>query len=468
MSYAPRRDFPRIVLALHVVFIFGFVGFANSQGLQTSPYSVPSMLRGPAGGGADGPGTLPITSGMLRDILPLIPNLQFGYFYNFGSNIRSDRATIDYIRPFRLSACSVIFGEAHAEFSDFWKTVQGSPNNRVDMSFGGGYRRMLGNATLVGINSFYDTARLSGAWYSSGSLGLEMAAELPGNDAIDLNFNWYGNLFQGSIIRNAFRQGPTNWDFQVGYSHELWNGGPDLRLSGTGYRFDTGRGIYGLNGAAELKSRDGVFVLRYAAGNDQINQTYHTVGATVNVGFEPERLLVGEMPFTMPEPIFKSPRNLFAWLSRSLSTVRNFSQPASVLIAQQSRTTGGSVTPSLTATATFGTPLSAGAGGFANLSPNVNFSDLGEYGTVTITFTPAPPNATGASNIRLASDTGALTVAPPSISQGQTTLILTRAGHSDWFGGVFSGSRFTRFGVRNGTGAPSATWQPTVTVTWTP
>ncbi len=83
-----------------------------------------------------GSGSLYLSEGMLRGILPLIPNLQFGYLYDFGNNrVSSGRFTADYLLPFSLSPDSMIFGEAHTEFQDFWKTR--SFNNRVDMSFGG-------------------------------------------------------------------------------------------------------------------------------------------------------------------------------------------------------------------------------------------------------------------------------------------------------------------------------------------
>ena len=231
----------------------------------------------------------------------------------------------------------MLFGEAHTEFQSFWKTNNGF-NSRVDVSLGGGYRTILRNSTLVGINGFYDTSRLGGTWYSSGSAGLEMAALLPGNDAIDLNFNWYGRLFDSNVIRNAFRFGPSNYDFQAGYSHELWNRGPDLRLSATGYMFNIGTSVYGWNAGAELKSRDGMFVLKYDVGHDQVNQTYQTVGGFVNVGFQLENMLKGESPFTRPEPIFKSPRNLWYMLTQTVK--RDWHQPATIVVNRPSGCTG--------------------------------------------------------------------------------------------------------------------------------
>lgn len=221
-----------------------------------------------------------------------------------------------------LGSDSAVFGEAHGEFTNFWKTVQrlfrssntisaqSSLNERTDLSFGGGYRTILNENMLLGVNSFFDTTKLGSRWYSSGSLGFEYAAILPGNDALDLSFNWYGNLFNRNVLANAFRRGPQNFDFEAGYSQELWNGGPDLRLNATGYRFSSGSGVYGMRGGAELKSRDGRFSVKYEAADDRINGTYHTVGAFVNVGFQLSKALDGESPLVMPEPIFRSPRNI--------------------------------------------------------------------------------------------------------------------------------------------------------------
>ena len=328
-----------LILCLQIVALLMVVGSAHAQGLRTSPYSAPSVLRGaPAGGagldltpsnslgllgsslcGADAVSSLYVSNGLLRDILPLIPNLQIGYLYNFGPNVRSGRFTADYLAPFVLSQDSVVFGEAHTEFQSFWNTP--GFNNRVNVSLGGGDRAILRDNTLIGVNGFYDTARLGGIWYPSGSVGVEMAALLPGNDAVDLNFNWYGKLFNGNVIRNALRYGTCNFDAEAGYSHELWEGGPDLRLKITGYQFDAGARIDGYNAGAELKTRDGVLSLKYEVGNDKINGAYQTVGGFLNVGFRVDMLFKGESPFEFPEPIFKSPRNLRKFLVRSV--VRN-------------------------------------------------------------------------------------------------------------------------------------------------
>ncbi len=343
-------------LFLSFLLIFGLISSVAGQGVPQSPYRAPSVLRGgldlapsnplglpgSTGGLPRGSDSIFLSPALLEGILPPIPNLEIGYLYNFGSRVQSTRFTLDYVLPVDLSEDSALFGEAHSEWHNFWKTVRGliigyytlpggpnAPDTRADISLGGGYRRLFHQNCLIGINGFYDASWLGGNWYSSGSVGGEMVALLSGNDALDLNFNWYGNLLSAWTLRNAFRKGPSNYDFEVGYSHELWDGGPDLRLKATGYKFSIGSNPYGWNAGAEVTSRNGAFSLKCETGHDRINNTYHTVGGFVNVGLQLERLLSGESPFVMPEPIFRSPRNLRRWLSRKVR--RNWFQPASVV-----------------------------------------------------------------------------------------------------------------------------------------
>lgn len=274
-----------------------------------------------------------ITPELFRDFLPYIPNLQAGYLCNFGNSVSSGRLTLDYVLPIPLDDfSSAVFGEAHTEFQDFWKAVTGGANNRLDLSVGGGYRTLFNQHLLVGLNGFYDAARLGSRWYDSGGLGLQMEALIAGNDAMDLNFNWYGNLFNADVLASAFKRGPCNFDFQAGYSHELYPGGPDLRLNMTGYKFSSAGGVYGLRAGAELKTRDGMFSIKYEAAHDRINGAYHSVGGLINMGLKLERLLHGESPFVRPEPIFRSPRNLRRLLSQPVR--RQYYQPASVVVSR--------------------------------------------------------------------------------------------------------------------------------------
>jgi hypothetical protein len=329
------QRFYRVVVFVSLVVCISPL-LALSQGIQQSPYSaadavrrnIPSIaadltpsnplgLPGSSAVGLRGSDTISISSGMFQGILPTIPNLQLGYNYTFGPRFRTGTASIDYLVPFKLGGDSTVYGEAHGEFQSLSIAQPGSPNNSVELCLGGGYRRMFGSHTMLGVHSFFDTTKLYGVWYSSGSVGAEMAALVAGHDAIDLNFNWYGKSAGASSLSNSLGYNPAtggdgfgnaNFDFQAGYSHELYDGGPDLRLSITGYKFDADSDVYGYYAGAELKSRDGVFVVKYDVGYDNTNQTYQSVGAFMNIGFQLENLVAGTSPFVMPKPVFQSPR----------------------------------------------------------------------------------------------------------------------------------------------------------------
>ena len=127
----------RSILVLLVVLAFALAGLVYAQGVQTSPYSNPSLLRGLSGTGGTnlappspfaapssraGSNTAAVSNGMFQGILPPIPNLQFGYLYQFGNNVSAGRGTVDYLLPYSLNKNSVLFGEAHSEFQNFWNT----------------------------------------------------------------------------------------------------------------------------------------------------------------------------------------------------------------------------------------------------------------------------------------------------------------------------------------------------------
>ncbi len=140
-----RRCLPLFILALSFLLIPLLFTSSVAQGLQTSPYSAANEVRrGLSPGGPDllgprGSDTIPISSGLFPGLLPRIPNLELGYIYSFGPDVRAGCATVDYLMPIKLGSDSTIFGEAHAEFQSFWQARSGGTNNRVDLSFGGGY-----------------------------------------------------------------------------------------------------------------------------------------------------------------------------------------------------------------------------------------------------------------------------------------------------------------------------------------
>ena len=335
-------------------------GGTRGSGLDLAP-SNPFGMPGTTAGLPQGSNSLYLNSGMFRDIIGPISNLEIGYLYQFGNKIRTGRLTLDYVLPATVWDSQGVFAEAHGEFTNFWQTIQrlfshsstdywnqggmdytrsmtltrsesGYPE-RIDLSFGGGYRKLLSDTLMLGVNAFYDTTKLGSRWYGSGGLGFEMATLGAGNDLVELTFNYYGDIFQGrNSIVNAFRNGAGNFDVEIGYSHELGEGGPDLRLKLTGYQFDVGSKIYGWNGGAEITSRNGMFSVKAEAGRDEINGTYYTIGGFANVGLQLANLVRGESPFTAPEPIFQSPRNLRKVLTQKVR--RNWHQPATVVVAR--------------------------------------------------------------------------------------------------------------------------------------
>jgi hypothetical protein len=316
------------VLPFLLLFAMFLSTFVCAQGVPEFP-----DRRNPSNdcGCSRGDDGIALSSGMLSPFLPKIPNLELGYLYYFGNNVRTGRFTADYVLPFHLSCDSVLFGEAHAEGWDFRKrqdALIAGTSNRVDLSFGGGYRRMLGPNTLVGVNGFYDASRVFNTWRSSGGVGLEYAANVAGDDAVDLNFNWYGNLFNRDVLINAFRNKGGSFDVEAGYSHALFDHALDLRLKLVGYQFDIGTRVWGWRGGADLTTRNGMFTLRYEYGHDRIDGDYNTIGGFATVGFQLENLLYGESPITFPEPVFRSPRDLRRLLG--LKVKRNWHQPTAV------------------------------------------------------------------------------------------------------------------------------------------
>ncbi|MFC1835065.1 hypothetical protein ACFL2Q_10055 [Thermodesulfobacteriota bacterium] len=238
-----------------------------------------------------------------------IPNLRAGYVHYSGKNRRDGYLTLDYILPIRLEANSIVFGHAHSEFQIASQKSSARFHDNVFLAMGGGYRSVLGGKIVVGVNGFCDLTQFGNEWLSSGGAGLEMAFLIHGHDALDMNFNWYGDLSDNDLVINEFRDGYANYELQVGYSHQLYHEGPDLRLYGAGYKFDDETGVWGWQAGVELKSPDGVLSLKGETAYDPVNESYQSVSAFVNLGFRIENLLRGKNPISVPERIFNSPRN---------------------------------------------------------------------------------------------------------------------------------------------------------------
>lgn len=356
-------------LVVATILLSGASSFTGAQVPEKGFSGIPSgylPATAPSGGALLRPGVdevpgssegITISSALFRDWMPKIPNLQLGFSYAWANRLRQTRWSADYILPLPLRPREVLVGEAHGEYmefgtspswvpflNNFWRQGPPGTHYRVDLSLGVAYRRMIGDDLLVGANTFYDTTRLFGIWRSSGSVGLEMAANGPGDSALDLTVNYYANVYQaynsrGSVfptfnIIDGLRTGRGNLDVEAGFSRPLLDRSVDLRLKLTGYQLDLGnQRKYGWQTGFDLTSADGLVRLSVEYGHDGVYGNYGQVGGYLNVGTRWENLLVGQNPFVMPAPVFKSPRNLARLLTQPVH--RNWQKPFSVITNPQ-------------------------------------------------------------------------------------------------------------------------------------
>ncbi len=325
---------------------------ARPQALDLAP-SRPLALPGASGpqfgGGSE---SIPFSSEMVKNLLPVIPNLQFGFNYLFGRNLSQSWWSADYLLPLTLSTSDIVFAEAHLDSSNsastggfpflnnFWKQGPAGLQNRIDLSVGLGFRKFISENVLVGVYGFYDSTRLTGNWRSAGSLGFQAAVNGPGDSAVDLNFNYYSDSYvgydsRGSVLPTfnmfgAIAEGRGNYDFEAGASQPLFDRAYDLRVKLAGYQYDMGNSkVYGLRSGADVTTADGVFRVSAEYGNDRLTGQYGQIGAYINIGFQAENIIKGKNPFSKPEPIFRSPRNLRQFASQP--TRRNWRKPSAVI-----------------------------------------------------------------------------------------------------------------------------------------
>jgi len=238
---------------------------------------------------------------MFRDFLPQIPNLEVGYLYTFGKEIDEGRLTVDYSVQKTVLGRDVVFGETHARFKDLLKTLKGDRIPNVEFLIGGGYRKRVSDDLMVGVNGFYNSTRLYGNWYSSGIVGLEVAAVTPGEGIVTLSWNYYGNVFSGKGgIFSAFRYGPGDHKIDATYSQPLYDRALEVRLKACAYRFNRAGLVRGWSAGGDLSTTNGLLTITYEVGHDRISGLFHNAGLFVNVWLRLGNLMAGESPFVLP------------------------------------------------------------------------------------------------------------------------------------------------------------------------
>ena len=132
-----------------------------------------------------------------------------------------------------------------------------------------------------------------------------------------------------------------------------------------------------------------MFALRYEYGNDKVNGTWNNIG-----GFQMESIIKGGSPFSMPEPMFKSPRNLRRMLTQKVKRDWN-QQYAPGRAALASAAVSGSLCRTVAAPIDSVQPNSFEAVSVDNLTDNL---------WVTVTFTYINTGSPSLGNITVAGD----------------------------------------------------------------
>ncbi len=318
------------------------------RGLDLVP-SNPTGRPGTTAGLPQGSSIVPLSSEMFRDFLPLFPNFDVGFLYEFGdSGVRNTFFFSDLLVPISAGAKSAGFADLHFGYHGY-PTRKGTTtvptqfglsavninyeteryaSHRINLSVGGGYRTILGDRTMLGVNAYYDAPRIFGTWFGTWGWGIEVASLIGGGGLADLTFNSYGNPASIYGTAELWKEGVFSYDVEIGYSQPLLNGELDLRVKGIGYQWTAGTltKIYGYRGGMELGSGNGLVRAAIDYGYDGARGRYGTVMAYLNLGFQAERILRGESPFTLPEPVFNSPsRNLRRLLTHRVHRNRNIS-----------------------------------------------------------------------------------------------------------------------------------------------
>ncbi len=266
--------------------------------MDLSPSKPLSFPAGLSDSGISDIQTIPLSYDLFRDALPQIPKLRLGYLYTFGKDLRWGRMTGDFFAPVGLSSTSTAFGQFHVEFQDYWQIPFGGAHHRVDLSAGGGFRKLVNNNLMLGVNAFYDSTRIFSKWYASAGAGAEVAFQLPNHDVVDFTYNYYGNLSRGNQRSDGeIVNGPPNMDFEIGYSHAVLGNTPDLRARLNAYNYDTTQNMWGFKGGADLSAFNGALTLRAEIGRDQLYGSYQTLGAFVNIPVRLDNIFTFNSPF---------------------------------------------------------------------------------------------------------------------------------------------------------------------------
>lgn len=310
--YRPSRDRSRIIAELCYLAIL-LVVISTGHAAAQNP-TADSSARG-FGLTSLAPSSL-ISSGLGVDSsIPATmrpPSLLRPYFYyDYGHKFRLDRFGARLFAPVSLTGDDKIFFQGNMEYLNFSETVAGGRIDRVNLSAGGGYRKIFNDSFLLGANGFLDWTSAESHSTTSGGAGCELWYIISQDSMVDLSINYYSSQL-GSIVGLATpTQGHGNCDFRARYSQSFMNQAFRVRLKAEAYRFEClCAPWYGWSIGADLTTRDRTFLFSVQTSEDGFHGSWVTVGAVVSIGLDINGVLEGASPIRRPLPIYSSPPDL--------------------------------------------------------------------------------------------------------------------------------------------------------------
>ncbi len=243
------------------------------------------------------------------------PSVRVGYTYTFGDRVNEGSVVTDFVVRFKPGQFDSIFAQSRSEWRQLSSNFESNTDKALHASIGVGYRRLVRRDLLVGVNTFYDGVRFNRSWRPSAGAGLEVASTIAGSSVVDLSLNYYGDLFAGgSSLTEFLKEGTPSIGAELGYTQPLADLACAVRLKFKGYRLEDDSGVNGWATGVDWTNCDNSLVFMYEYGNDETHGDYHSVRGTLNLLFEPERILKLESPFAIPNSDFSGYRILKSYL----------------------------------------------------------------------------------------------------------------------------------------------------------
>lgn len=151
------------------------------------------------------------------------------------------------------------------------------------LRFGGSWRTQLSCRLRAEMFGEYNTKKRGPRWYSGGQGGIVFDQQVFGSDFVTLAAVASTESAGDMLI---FPKAPAAWTISLGYTSELFAGGPKIRLIAKGYRRDLQPTIErGYEIAATLAVARDMLAIKAIYGHDSIFANYAVLRAGITVAF---------------------------------------------------------------------------------------------------------------------------------------------------------------------------------------